>query len=280
MSSDVERVKQACGDARTIPADIILIQEMFAEKNIACVEVLETPDLNAHSLISPRIESELTIVERLKKIPIQDITLAVIDIASTCPERFEDTSIGCDPCHNFKFFFGDDFQEKRAREEHKVLADKPLHIDIYLFSESGLCFVYKRASWQSLVLGRVDENLFINDEYDDELFYDVDDAAYEEHQKKAAELGKDLALASGWGLCSNHQQRIFFAEKFFDGDVSVEQEHIYSAVERAKLIFDMEILPGKVATLHEAGKTPKEIAVETGCSQAKAKRIIAQLAAQ
>lgn len=275
MPSDIEQLKSVCGDALTIPKDIKAIHQLFSEEGIPCLEVIETPKLNAHSLIHPRIDADLDIIDRLKGSPAQNISLVVIETTKACPDGYENTAIGYNPGHHFSFFFGNDAPEKRAREEHQALASKPLGIDIYLFSASGLCFAYRRSSWQSLVLSPADEDPFIDDEYDDPLYDEAEEAAYQEHQERVADLGQELAYASGWGLCSNHQQRIYFAGKFFIDRDNVEQEHLYGAVERAKIIFDMEVLPRKVADLHQNGKTPKEIAAETGCSQAKAKRIIA-----
>ncbi|WP_062359819.1 hypothetical protein [Vreelandella aquamarina] len=277
---DVEQFKILFGDAQTLPKDIEAIRQLFSDKGIPCLEVSKTPQLNAHSLIHPATDAGQTIIERLEGSPAQNITLVVIEKTELCPDKYERTAIGYNPLHHFSFLFGADTPEENARKEHKALTNKPMGITVYLFAANGLCFAYKRASWQSLVLDQTDEDPFIDDEYDeydDPLYDEAEEAAYQERQEKEAKLGQELAHAPGWGLCSNHQQRLYFANKFFADRDNVEQGHIYGAVERAKLIFDMEILPEKVAALHKDGKTPKEIAAETGCSQAKAKRIIAQL---
>jgi len=277
---EVEQFKALFGDAQTLPKDIEAIHQLFFEKGIPCLEVSKTPQLNAHSLIHPAADAGQTIIERLEGSPAQSITLVVIEKAEFCPDKYERTAIGYNPRHHFSFLFGADTPEENAHKEHKALANKPLGITTYLFAENGLCFAYKRASWQSLVLGQTDEDPFIDDEYDDPLYDEAEEAAYQERQEKVLELGHELAHAPGWGLCSNHQQRLYFADKFFANHDGVEQDHLYGAVERANIIFDMEVLPEKVALLHKNGKTPKEISAETGCSQAKAKRIIAQLVSQ
>lgn len=276
---DVEQFKALFGDAQTLPRDTETIRQLFSDRGIPCLEVSEAPRLNAHSLIHPATDAENTIIERLDGSPAQNITLVAIENSEHCPDKYEDTAIGYNPRHHFNFLFGANAAENSARKEHKALANKPLEITVYLFAANGLCFAYKRTTWQSLVLKQTDEAPFIDDEYDDPLYDEAEEAAYHERQEKAAELGQELAHAPGWGLCGNHQQRLYFADKFFSGRDNVEQDHIYGAVERARLIFDMEVLPEKVAALHKDGKTPKEISTETGCSQAKAKRIIAQLAA-
>lgn len=277
---DVEQFKVLFGDAQTIPKDIEAIYQLFSEKGIPCLEVSEIPRLNAHSLIHPATDAERTFIERLDDSPAQNIALVVIENSERSPDKYENTAVGYNPRHHFSFLFGTDAPEKSARKEHKALANKPLEITAYLFAANGLCFAYKRVSWQSLVLSQTDEDPFIDDEHDGPLYDEAEEAAYQERQEKAAELGRELAHAPGWGLCSNHQQRLYLANKFFADRDSVEQDNIYGAVERAKLIFDMEVLPEKVAALYKDEKTPKEIAAETGCSQAKAKRIIAQLVSQ
>lgn len=293
----VKKLKSILGDAHGIPSDIAAIHDMFTAQNISCVETSTTPLPKAHSVIVPRSNSGGEgVLETLSNSPAKDIDLVVIETTITSPEIYKDTDFWNNRTDElFRNLMESDRPVDEARREHHKLAGAPLALNIFLFCQNGICFIYKRSSWQALIFssyyeeeeeaGDLKRDLGHGQEYygpEDESWSPEDDSALsdEEMQKEfdlADSMSQELARADGWGLCRNHDQRQYFAEKLFADRDNVYHFHLNHAIHKAKTIFEMEVLPEKVASLHKEGKSPKEIAAETGCSQAKTKRIIASI---
>lgn len=271
----LEQKVMAAGD---LPGEIAKIIERYRELGIPCFEA----ELERQASDVALFKRSVTSFDDLEKNLPQAPNLVVITVGSSKPAKTYKETIFWNTrgLELIRTAVGHERPVDACRELHAALSDKPLGYKVYAYLD-GACLEMSRLSLLSLLLSPVE----VKADPEDADEYEVDDDEYEDEDYEGPLMTSDqitvlaekLAAAEGWGLAKNREQRRYFARKLVGDDESVDQFSLYDAVERANVIYDMDVLPAKAGRLHEEGKTAREISEITGCSQARAKSIVANL---
>lgn len=253
--------------------EVTRIVERYRAKGVPCFEAkLEQQApvalFSRGAVDFPGIEADLPDAPQFVAITLDE---------SRPAQNYKDTVFWSNRNHQaFRDLVGHERPVDACRELHAALSDKPLGYKVYCYL-GGACLVLERFTILSLLL-RPQPQQPDGDCETLSVFDGEEDAEYGTHMasEQITELAERLAAADGWGLARNREQRRHFARKLVGGDESVDDLGLRDAVERAGVIYDMDVLPARVADLHAEGRSAKEIAEITGCSQAKAKTLIAQ----
>ncbi len=273
-------LKKMVAHSGDMQGEVARIVERYRARGIPCFEA--KLEQQAQVALFSRSAAEFATLENdLPEAP----RLVAITLGESRPAQdYKDTVFWSNRDNSaFRDLVGHERPVDACRELHATLGDKPLGYKVYCYFD-GACLVLERFTLLSLLLMPQPQPQQPDEDYDALSVFDDedDDEDYDYGTRMTSEqvtaLAERLAAADGWGLARNREQRRHFARKLVGGDESVDDFGLHDAVERANVIYDMDVLPARVASLYADGRSAKEIAEITGCSQAKAKTLIAQAA--
>lgn len=267
-------LKEKIASGGDMQGEVARIVERYRAKGIPCFEAhLEQ---QAPIAVFTRGAPEFSALEDYLPDAPRLVAISLGD--SRAAQDFKDTAFWNNRDHAvFRGLVGHERPVDACRELHAAIGDSPLGYKVYCYFD-GVCLILDRYTMLSLLLlpqPQPEESL---EDYDALSVFDDEDEDYGSQMtsEQITTLAERLAAADGWGLARNREQRRHFARKLVDGDETVDDFGLYDAVERANVIYDMDVLPARVTSLYDEGRSAKEIAEITGCSQAKAKTLIAQ----
>lgn len=266
---------QTIAESGDMPGEVARIIEFYRSRGITVFEA--ALEQQAPVALFRRTAADFENIERA--LPGAPKLVVIAQGDSRPAEDYKDTMFWHNRNHNaFRALVGHERPVDACRELHAALGDKPLGYNIYCYFD-GACLKLERFSMLLLLLRPQPQEPEPDEDYDSlSVFDDAEDDDYGTSMtsEQVTELAKRLASAEGWGLARNREQRRYFARKVVGDDELVDDFGLNDAVERANVMYDMDVLPAKVSALKAEGKTAKQIAESTGCSQAKAKTLMAQ----
>jgi hypothetical protein len=276
MTSDIA---QEIFNAETLLRQINDIEQLCSKRGIACMH--GSVEHGSASVVTTEAAHEW-LADRVERLCAQGISIKAVILATDLAAReFKQTVFWNNKGDEaLRLLVGTDRPVDRARKMHQALAGKPVALSVILIAD-GLHIIMRQATIQQLIFAECEaEETGVA--YQHPL--DDDDDDWDEElpgisEERASELAGKLAREPGFGLARNRDQRRHFAEKHLatESDFDeVTQLEIYSIGDKAKVIFDMEVLPKLVCELADQGVSNKDIATKACCSANKVKSILSQ----
>lgn len=269
-------------DAAHLPERIIALKEYFAGLGVLCLEG-SVEKGSATTMVTTGQKESRCIVEEIKAATDLPVRWVVLETQEP-PEIFKETIFWNNKGNPYlRALMNDDRPVDAARKLHAKMIGSPIKLTAYLFMEGGLCVVFRQNTLATILFSKYEppeEELYFrpspqawSDEEDEE-----DEDFVRADPEKIEALARQLGAMPGFGLARNREQREHFADsKLADNPDYKEFQHWDRSdmLHRAKLLFDMEILPARVAELAESGLPQREIAAQAGCSLHRVKAILA-----